>query len=60
MPIPLIPAQAGIQRDVLSLVQKLDPRFRGDAAKAAEVHTEAVIHCSSFCFGAAPTWRDAS
>jgi hypothetical protein len=22
--------------------------------------TEAVIHCSSFCFGWAPTWRDAS
>src|SRR5665213_4068412 len=23
-------------------------------------HTEPVIHCSSFCFGAAPTWREAS
>src|SRR5579863_9642728 len=23
-------------------------------------HTEAVIHCSNFCFGAAPTWREAS
>ena len=23
-------------------------------------HTAAVIHCSSFCFGAAPTWREAS
>src|SRR5713226_4245229 len=24
------------------------------------VHTAAVIHCSSFCFGAAPIWREAS
>src|SRR5262245_4812161 len=23
-------------------------------------HTAVVIHCSSFCFGAAPTWREAS
>src|SRR6202158_2617484 len=23
-------------------------------------HTAAVIHCSSFCFGAAPIWREAS
>src|SRR5262245_52528434 len=23
-------------------------------------HTAVVIHCSSFCLGAAPTWRDAS
>src|ERR1700680_3515107 len=23
-------------------------------------HTAPVIHCSSFCLGAAPTWRDAS
>src|SRR6201988_4948530 len=23
-------------------------------------HTEDVIHCSSFCLGAAPTWREAS
>src|SRR5436309_6154001 len=22
-------------------------------------HTAVVIHCSSFCFGAAPTWREA-
>src|SRR6185437_14798192 len=22
-------------------------------------HTAAVIHCCSFCFGAAPTWREA-
>src|SRR6266571_8568356 len=25
-----------------------------------EAHTAAVIHCSSFCFGAAPIWREAS
>ena len=23
-------------------------------------HTAVLIHCSSFCFGAAPTWREAS
>src|SRR5438093_5968381 len=23
-------------------------------------HTAAVVHCSSFCFGAAPIWREAS
>src|SRR6202035_5044867 len=25
-----------------------------------QYQTEAVIHCSSFAFGAAPTWREAS
>src|SRR5580704_3079036 len=29
-------------------------------SKSQRGHTEAVIHCSSFCFGAAPTWREAS
>src|SRR5271154_325661 len=28
--------------------------------RSALNHTEAVIHCSSFCFGWAPTWREAS
>src|SRR6185312_15783004 len=27
---------------------------------SAADHTDEVIHCSSFCFGAAPTWREAS
>src|SRR3954471_13852189 len=27
---------------------------------SASGHTAVVIHCSSFCFGAAPTWREAS
>src|SRR6266702_3575255 len=29
-------------------------------ALAIQPHTAAVIHCSSFCFGAAPIWREAS
>src|SRR5262249_926942 len=37
---------------------------RGEVANAVVVefggrHTAVVIHCSSFCFGAAPIWREA-
>src|SRR5215472_8716021 len=32
----------------------------GEFAASASNHTAAVIHCSSFCLGAAPIWRDAS
>src|SRR6476646_7972051 len=30
------------------------------AGGASAAQQPAVIHCSSFCFGAAPTWREAS
>src|SRR5437868_5582096 len=39
----------------------MGPRLRGDdQIEVYPAHTAAVIHCCSFCFGAAPTWREAS
>src|SRR5271170_7244624 len=35
-------------------------RDRSDRDQNERDHTDAVIHCSSFCFGCAPTWREAS
>src|SRR5207253_3465981 len=32
----------------------LSPAGRGE-----KIHTAPLIHCCSFCFGAAPTWREA-
>src|SRR3984885_10648212 len=38
----------------------IDPAMTTLKAQFKQDHADAVIHCSSFCFGAAPTWRDAS
>src|ERR1700733_9884896 len=38
----------------------IDPAMTTLKAQFKQDQTEAVIHCSSFCFGAAPTWREAS
>src|SRR5919204_3050672 len=35
-------------------------RMRYAVARSAARQTAAVIHCSSFCFGAGPIWREAS
>src|SRR5215813_12950994 len=34
--------------------------LRSEAVAAHDAAAALVIHCSSFCFGAAPTWREAS
>ena len=47
--------------------RKLAPKTKWPASRpavrnqsdASAAQTAAVIHCSSFCFGAAPTWREA-
>src|SRR5262245_22008002 len=36
------------------------PAVYGDNSADSPDHTAVVIHCSSFCFGAAPIWREAS
>src|SRR3978361_1422309 len=38
---------------------RLSAGHRRETIGAREAQTAVVIHCSSFCFGAAPTWRAA-
>ena len=38
---------------------RLSPAVKQSDPICAVTHTAAVIHCSSFAFGAAPTWREA-
>ena len=51
------PTDGGAQRAVHRLRSTVLDEM---TMKSAVDHTEVVIHCSSFCFGAAPTWREAS